>query len=292
VQSCGSLLIRSIEYPDPSADGLLFSNGSGLFVNRDAGMMELEICVDSVQSAVAAELGGAQRVELCSALSEGGLTPSLGLIRAVRSHIGIGVYVIIRPRGGDFLYSEDEFSVMRDDIAQAREAGANGVVLGLLTADGDVDVERTRQLVEEAKPMEVTFHRAIDMARDLDSAFEDVIRTGADRVLTSGGAKSATLGSERLARMVRAAGSRIGVMVGGNVRAANVQQIASATGAREFHASLRTAVSSPVKYRSSTLHLGNAGNDEYARYVVSERDVRHLRQAMDSVLKYASKTTV
>jgi copper homeostasis protein len=161
----------------------------------------------------------------------------------------------------------------------------------LLTADGDVDIERTRQLIEEARPMEVTFHRAIDMARDLDSALEDVIRTGADRVLTSGGAKSAMLGSERITRLVRAAGTRIGIMVGGNVRGANVQQIASATGAREFHASLRTAVPSPVKYRNSTLHLGNAGNDEYARYVVSERDVRHLRQAMDSVLKYSAKTT-
>ena len=253
-------------------------------------MMELEICVDSVESAIAAEIGGAQRVELCSALAEGGLTPSVGLIRAVRSRIGIGVYVIIRPRGGDFLYSEEEFSVMRDDIAYAHEAGANGVVLGLLTADGEVDVERTRQLVEAARPMEVTFHRAIDMARDFESSLENVIQTGAHRVLTSGAAQNALLGSERIAGLVYAAGSRIGVMVCGNVRTANVQKIARATGAREFHASLRTAVPSPVTYRNPTLHLGDPGSDEYARHVVLARDVQHLRQALDGVRSFSSQT--
>jgi copper homeostasis protein len=256
-------------------------------------MMELEICVDSVESAIAAEAGGAQRVELCSALAEGGLTPSIGLIRAVRSRIDIGVYVIIRPRGGDFLYSESEFSVMRDDIASAAEAGANGVVLGLLTAVGDVDVERTRQLVEEARSITpslgITFHRAIDMARNLESALEDVARTGADRVLTSGAAQNAELGSERIAGLVRAAGNRIRIMVCGNVRAANVQQIARATGAQEFHASLRTPVPSPVTYRNPTLHLGDPGNDEYARHVVLARDVRDLRQAMDRVLNNSSQ---
>src|SRR5580693_10234821 len=196
-------------------------------------MMQLEICVDSVESAVAAELGGAQRVELCSALSEGGLTPSLGLIRAVRSRVGIGVYVMIRPRGGDFLYSDEEFSIMREDVAYAAEAGANGAVFGLLTADGNVDGERTAELVEAAQSasMEVTFHRAIDMARDLESSLEDVVRTGAHRVLTSGGAQTAVLGSERVRGLMQAAKNRIGIMVCGNVRSENVQQIAQATGA-------------------------------------------------------------
>jgi copper homeostasis protein len=256
-------------------------------------MMELEICVDSVESAIAAEIGGAQRVELCSALSEGGLTPSLGMIRAVRSRIQIGIYAMIRPRGGDFFYSGEEFAVMREDIQSAAEAGANGVVLGLLTADGDVDVKRTRDLVEEARTfapqIEITFHRAIDMARDLEAALEDVIQTGADRILTSGGAPNALLGSACVAGLVNAAKERIGIMVCGNVRQENVHEIAKATGAREFHASLRKPAPSPVKYRNSGLSLGEPGNDEYLRYAVTAEDVRNLRQAMDGVLSLSSQ---
>jgi len=256
-------------------------------------MMELEICVDSVESAVAAELGGAQRVELCSALAEGGLTPSLGLIRRVRSRIGIGVYAMIRPRGGDFFYSDEEFAVMREDIQCASEAGANGVVLGLLSADGSIDVKRTRALVEETRSIspkiEITFHRAIDMARDLEVALEDVIQTGADRILTSGGAPNALAGSARVARLVEAAKERIGIMVCGSVRQENVHEIAKATGAREFHASLRKPVPSPVEYRNSGLSLGEPGNDEYLRYAVTAQDVRNLRQAMDGVLSLSSQ---
>lgn len=249
--------------------------------------MELEICVDSVQSAAAAESGGAQRVELCSGLIEGGITPSLGLIRAVRSRIGIGVHVMIRPRGGDFFYSSEELAVMRDDIALAAQCGVEGVVLGLLTSDGDVDVEQTRELVELARPMEVTFHRAVDMTRDLEKTLEDVIVSGADRVLTSGGEETALLGSARLRRLVQRAEGRIRLMAGGSVRPENVQEIARLTGAAEFHSAMRSTLPSPVLHQVQSVHLGDPALDDYARNVVSIEDVRMLRQAMDATYSAA-----
>jgi copper homeostasis protein len=243
-------------------------------------MMELEICIDSVDSAVAAELGGAQRVELCSALIEGGLTPSVGLVRAVRSRIGIGLYMMIRPRGGDFFYSDEEFETMRDDISFAKEVGADGVVFGLLLPNGDVDVDRTRELIELARPLKVTFHRAIDMARDMETALADIVAAGADRVLTSGGVPTASLGSARIAGLVQQFGGRIGVMVCGGIRPENVEEVAQATGATQFHAALRQAVPSPMTYRKTGLYMGEPGYDEFARFAVSAEDVRALREAI------------
>ena len=248
-------------------------------------MMELEICVDSVESAIAAEQGGAQRIELCSALREGGITPSAGLVRAVRARVGLDVYVMIRPRSGDFVYSDEEFGVMRDDIALAAEFGANGVVLGVLTAEGDVDVARTRELVELAGPMKVTFHRAIDMSRDLMVAVNDVVESGVDRVLTSGGASSAMHGLDQIAAMVDVSAGRVEVMVGGGVRPDNVQQIARATRADAFHSALRTAVPSPMTHRNASLFLGQMGLDEYARHVVLAESVENLRHAMEQLVE-------
>jgi copper homeostasis protein len=254
-------------------------------------MMELEICVDSVESAVAAETGGAQRIELCSALSEGGLTPSIGMIKEVRSRVGLGVYVMIRPRGGDFFYSGQELAVMRDDIVAARAAGADGVVLGLLTADGEIDVRHTTELVALARPMQVTFHRAIDMTRDMGQALEDVIRTGADRILTSGGEANAMLGSARAATLIQAAKDRIRVMICGNVRSENLQQIAETTGAHEFHAALRTPAPSPLTFRNRNLSMGEPGADEYMRYAVLPENVAKLRKAIESLLVSTSIKT-
>jgi copper homeostasis protein len=245
--------------------------------------MQLEICLDSVESAIAAQDGGAQRVELCSALSEAGLTPSIGLIRAVRKAIHIGLHVMIRPRGGDFLYSDHELDVMREDILRAAECGADGVVFGLLTPDGDVDLARTRELVELARPMEVTFHRAIDMARDSVSALQDVIQSGAVRILTSGGAQSALQGASRIEEMVRAAGDSIHIMVCGGVRAETVQEIVANTGASQFHAAVRQETGSKMTYRPEHLHLGTTAFEDYSRKVVMSEDVKRLRSALDAL---------
>jgi copper homeostasis protein len=250
-------------------------------------MMELEICVDSVESAVAAETGGAQRIELCSALSEGGLTPSAGTMREVRARVKLGVYAMIRPRGGDFLYSVEELAIMRRDIETAREAGADGIVLGLLNIDGTIDIQNTTELVKLARPMKVTFHRAIDMTPDMAQALEDVIATGAVRILTSGGEANASLGSARLATLVKANAGRIKIMVCGNVRPENLNEIASITGAQEFHAAMRTPVASPVTFRNRNLSMGDPNNDEYLRYVVHAEDVANLRKAIDSMAQPA-----
>jgi copper homeostasis protein len=256
-------------------------------------MMELEICVDSVESATAAETGGAQRVELCSALSEGGLTPSAGMIQAVRDHVKIGLYVMIRPRGGDFFYSDHEFAIMKKDIAVAVKCGADGVVFGLLTCDGNIDVKRTRELVETAhsvgdrsgpaKPLEVTFHRAIDMTHNFKAATAALLDTGVDRVLTSGGEQTALLGKHRIREMFELTSGHIKIMAGGGVRPTNVRDLARFTGIVEFHAAMRSVVASPVLFRKEDLHLGDADSDEYTRRLVLADDVLQLRQAIDAI---------
>lgn len=248
-------------------------------------MAILEICVESVEAAIAAEAGGAQRIELCSSLNEGGLTPSIGTMRIVRSSVNIAVHAMIRPRAGDFLYSEQEFAAMREDIAAAAECGMDGIALGLLKMDGNVDVARTSELIELAHPMEVTFHRAIDMTPDVEGALEDVIRAGANRILTSGAEPTAMQGRNQISNLIRASAGRISVMAGGGVRADNVRQIAQAAHATEYHASLRRTMPSSIKYQRRKIHLGRVGADEYAHNIVRAADVRTLRKALDAALE-------
>jgi copper homeostasis protein len=207
----------------------------------------LEISVESPETAMAAERGGADRIELCGNLSIGGVTPDAELLRPVRAHIRIPIFSMVRPRAGDFFYSGAEFSEMRRSITDAKESGMDGVVLGILTRDHRIDVERTRQLVEFAKPLPVTYHRAFDEAADLLQGLEDVIQSGAKRILTSGGAKSALDGAAVLAKLIEAAGQRIVIMPGAGIRAANIVEVARQTRAREFHSGL----SSALPYESS-----------------------------------------
>jgi copper homeostasis protein len=198
----------------------------------------LEISVESVEAAAAAERGGADRVELCGNLSFGGLTPDLALLRAVRQQIQIPVFVMIRPRAGDFIYSSAEFAQIKKSIAAANDAGASGLVFGILKANRTVDIEGARELVELAQPLPVTFHRAFDACQGLSQALEDVVRSGASRILTSGGAASAPEGAAKIAALVAAAGERVTIVPGAGINAGNILQLASATRAQEFHSGL------------------------------------------------------
>jgi copper homeostasis protein len=203
----------------------------------------LEISVESVEAALAAERGGADRLELCANLREGGTTPPAELLRSVRERVRLPIFAMIRPRGGNFLYSDGEFAAMREAIRAARESGADGFVLGLLDAQGRVDVERTRELVERASPLPVTFHRAFDASVNSKEALDDVIETGAARVLTSGGKPTAPEAFSVLGELVRSAGERIVVMPGSGLHAGNIGEAVAETGAREFHAGLSSVVS-------------------------------------------------
>ncbi len=242
--------------------------------------MDLEICVDSVESAIAAARGGAERIELCGALSEGGITPSAGLIGMVREAIDIQLYVIIRPRGGNFVYSEPELAVMRRDIAAAKAHGVNGVVLGVLKENDTVDETHTRELIELARPLQVTFHRAFDVCRDLDAALEDVIACGADRLLTAGGPSGAMEGLDTIAGLQQRAAGRIRIMAGGGIRIGNVRKIALRSGIRDVHTSLST------KVKSAAYDGGADGSDlqgGFAYYVVKEDDVRAFKSVLHAI---------
>jgi len=236
----------------------------------------VEIAVHSVESAIAAEAGGADRVELFSNPVEGGVTPSEGLIAVVRERFLNDMHVMIRPRGGDFHCSDLELDVMLRDVNMAKRLGANGVVLGLVNVDGTVDIPRIRRLVEASRPLSVTFHRALDVCVNLEKAVEDLITCGVDRVLTSGGEASAVEGSKSIANLTRLAGNRIKIMAGGGIRPANIRQIVQETGVREVHAGLRSRIPGPMQFHNDKVSIGHTVPREYERIIVKEDDVRRL----------------
>lgn len=244
----------------------------------------LEISLDSVESAIAAQRGGASRVELCANLREGGTTPSAGMIATVRKDLRIGLHAMIRPRAGDFYYTAQEFEVMKRDVLMAKQLRADGVVFGILNSDGTINLKRTRELVELARPMSVTFHRAFDMTADIRSAMEQVIESGAARILTSGGEVAAEKAPGVIRGLVDAARNRVAIIVCGGVREHNVRKIVDATGVREVHvghSGVEVAIASAMRYRNEKLSMGAVSGREYERFVVSEERVRNLVRALD-----------
>ncbi len=240
--------------------------------------MIFELCAETIDACLVAREGGAHRIELCSGLSEGGMTPSHGLIQEAVERSGLPVHVLVRPRGGNFVYSAAEVEVMRRDILHVKQLGAAGVVLGILKADGRVDVEATKALVQLARPMEVTFHRAFDATPVLTEALEDVVATGADRILTSGGQRNVVAGSAALAELVQLAGDRVDIAVGGGLRLQNAASLARATRARHFHGSLRRR----LRHAALPGEDGGEAMQAGSRYVVDAEAVRRLVQRLEN----------
>lgn len=230
-----------------------------------------EIAVDSLESALTAQDCGADRVEFCADLPSGGLTPSLGALQMAVERLRIPIHMMIRPRRGDFLYTEAEYEMMRRDIEVAKSAGAHGVVFGMLLADGHIDSEGTRELLQLARPLSVTFHRAFDMCREPHTALAQLMSLGVDTLLTSGQAQTAADGMALIAELVARAEGSIDIMPGAGINAENIGRIAEATGARTFHLSGRETVNGPMAYRQPQLALGDQDSEYSRTYASAER---------------------
>jgi copper homeostasis protein len=238
---------------------------------------KLEICVDNVESAMVAQYAGADRVELCNNLQEGGTTPGFGMISSARSNLCIGLNVIIRPRGGDFLYSDLEYEIMRREIEVCGECGVDGVVLGILLPEGEIDTDRTAKLVELARPMSVTFHRAFDMCNDPFKGLEDIIAAGANRLLTSGQKTKAEDGIGLINDLIAKADDRIAIMPGSGINTTNILNIARATGAKEFHLTGRKVTESSMIFRRRGISMGGSSDiSEFSRKVADPDVIRSI----------------
>lgn len=252
--------------------------------------MQLEICCGDLASVLAAKKGGAQRIELCSGLSEGGLTPSIGLIKAAVATGIPNINVLIRPRPGDFLYSTEELSLMEDDIKTAISAGATGIVIGMLTPDGDIDMNACERLIKAARDearslgresLNITFHRAFDVSRDADKSLNDIILLGCDCLLTSGMAPTAVKGLPALQRLSRVASGRISIMAGSGVNPANARDIINATEVDSIHSTARKPIASRMLFRRPLVPMGAPGSDEYAPLSTSPDVVAALIAAIN-----------
>ena len=239
--------------------------------------MILEMCIDSVESAMASAEGGADRVEFCANLLEGGTTPSLGAIRETKRQADIALSVMVRPRGGDFCHTEEEFAVMREDVRIFKEEGVDCIVFGMLNPDGTVDVDKAQELIQLARPLPVTFHRAFDMARDPFEALETLIELGVDRILTSGQEPSVLEGMDLIAELVEKAGDRIIIMPGCGITLKNMDKIIQGTRAKEIHVAAPAPQPSLMKHVNHDVFMGTAlRSEEYMRYVTPASGVRRF----------------
>jgi copper homeostasis protein len=239
--------------------------------------VKLEVIAFDIESCGIIERFGAHRIELCQGPGEGGTTPSHGFIKAARQNTSIELYPIIRPRGGDFFYNEDEFEIMKADVLLCKELGCDGVVIGLLTADGAVDKDRCSRLVQLAYPMGVTFHRAFDRVNDAAKALEDVIASGFERILTSGLHPTAPEGAETIAALVRQSADRIVIMPGSGIRSGNIAALAATTGATEFHTSARANKKGNMVFNSSTM------NEQLQFASVDEAELQYTIAALKAI---------
>lgn len=245
---------------------------------------KLEICADSIESALNAQIAGADRVELCDNLIEGGTTPSYGTIISARSNLSIILHVIIRPRGGDFLYTGIEYDIMRRDIEACGESGVDGIVIGILTADGKIDIDRTARLVDFARPMSVTFHRAFDMCDDPVKGLEDIIRSGVNRLLTSGQKNKAADGSYLISKLVKQSAERIIIMPGSGIDENNIDAIAKGTGATEFHLTGRKSIDSEMTFRQRGISMsGNSEINEFSKKVADVEQIKRIIQILRTI---------
>jgi copper homeostasis protein len=247
-------------------------------MNFDHKSIKIEICAFSLESCLAAEKGGANRIELCGSMYEGGTTPSAGLIQLAKQKVSIEIHAMIRPRGGDFCYSDDEISVMQADIRMAKKLGCEGVVLGILQPNGQVNIAQTKALVALAKPTQVTFHRAIDMTPDYPKALEDIIETGCDRILTSGQKNTAIEGIENIKTLIKQADGRIEIMAGSGVNADNVQTLIH-MGVDALHLTGKSIRDSEMVYRREGIAMG--GLSEVPEYEIVYSDFEKIRAVVN-----------
>jgi copper homeostasis protein len=250
-------------------------------MNSDRKSIKIEVCAFSLESCLAAEKGGANRIELCGSMYEGGTTPSAGLIQLAKQKVSIEIHVMIRPRGGDFCYSDDEISVMQADIRIAKELGCEGIILGILQPNGQVNITQTKALVALAKPMQVTFHRAIDMTPDYSKALEDIIESGCDRILTSGQKNTAMQGIEAIENLVKQANGRIEIMAGSGVNADNAQTLLH-TGVNALHLTGKASRDSEMIYRKAGIAMG--GLSEVPEYEIVYSDSEKIRTVVERLV--------